>query len=63
MYKRLTHLASSNNLLIVKIIALQSRDEVADIILNMQNILAWGLLAASPSRVAEVVHLRESGSA
>jgi len=59
----LAYLAGSDDLLVVEIIALQSWDEIADIILNMQNILTWSLLASAPSRITEVVHLEESMSA
>jgi hypothetical protein len=59
----ITYLAGGNNLLVIKILALQSRDKVADVILNMQNILTRSLLTTSPTRVAEVVHLRATTSA
>jgi hypothetical protein len=36
-----TYLAGSDNLLVGEIVALQSWDEVADVVLDMQNILTW----------------------
>jgi hypothetical protein len=52
-------LAGRDDLLVAEIVALHSWDEVPDVVLDVVNIFTGSLLAPAPTRIAEVVHLKQ----